>query len=360
MRVASPQSTKLGGAMPVSIQTIRRERATIEDVAASAGVSVATVSRALRGLPNVASHTRERIERIATELDYRADPAASRLAAGRSRAIAVAVPMLDGWYFSHVVAGVEAVFADAGYDTIVVGLGAYGEGRRVLEAAGPIYRRVDGLICVDAALNDDEFVRLRGEGMAIVYIGPDGPGVPSLGIDDVEVGRLATSHLLTLGHRRIGVINGQPEDGSVAPYRRQQGFELAFAEAGLRPDPSLYAPGYFDIAGGYDALRMLFARPDPPTAVFAFSDEMAFGVLWAARELGFSVPDDLSVVGVDDHDGAPVVGLTTVHQDVAEHGAHAARAMIELLSGREVSLERQNAPIRLVQRFTTAPPPGLS
>ena len=82
--------------MPVSLQTIRRERATIEDVAASAGVSVATVSRALRGLPNVASHTRERIERIASELDYRADPAASRLAAGRSRAIAVAVPTLDG------------------------------------------------------------------------------------------------------------------------------------------------------------------------------------------------------------------------------------------------------------------------
>ena len=270
--------------MPVSLQTIRRERATIEDVAASAGVSVATVSRGLRGLPNVASHTRERIERIATELDYRADPAASRLAAGRSRAIAVAVPMLDGWYFSHVVAGVEAVFAEAGYDTIVVGLGAYGAGRPVLEAAGPIYRRVDGLICVDAALNDDEFVRLRSEGMAIVYIGPDGPGVPSLGIDDVEVGRLATSHLLELGHRRIGVVNGQPEDGSVAPFRRQQGFELAFKERGLQPDPSLYAPGYFDIGGGYDALGMLlWTTPTRRPRVFAFSDEMAFGVLWAAR-----------------------------------------------------------------------------
>jgi len=359
MLVISPRSTKLGREMPASLQTIRRERSTIEDVAATAGVSVATVSRALRGLPNVASHTRERIERIASELDYRADPAASRLAAGRSRAIAVAVPMLDGWYFSHVVAGAEAVFAEAGYDTIVVGLGAYGEGRQVLEAAGPIYRRVDGLICVDAALNDNEFVRLRSEGMAIVYIGPDGPGVPSLGIDDVEVGRLATSHLLALGHTRIGVVNGQPEDGSVAPFRRQQGFELAFKAAGLAPDPSLYVPGYFDIGGGYEALGMLMDRPDPPTAVFAFSDEMAFGVLWAARERGLSVPDDLSVVGVDDHDGSPVVGLTTVHQDVAEHGAHAARAMIEMLGGREVTLDRQNAAIRLVERFTTAPPRHL-
>ncbi len=359
MQGTPPQSTKLGRVMPTSLQTIRRERATIEDVAATAGVSVATVSRALRGLPNVASHTRERIERIATELDYRADPAASRLAAGRSRAIAVAVPMLDGWYFSHVVAGAEAVFAEAGYDTIVVGLGAYGQGRQVLEAAGPIYRRVDGLICVDAALNDHEFIRLRREGMAIVYIGPDGPGVPSLGIDDVEVGRLATRHLLDLGHTRIAVVNGQPEDGSVAPFRRQRGFELAFAEAGLIPDPALYAPGYFDIGGGYEALGMLLDQPDPPTAIFAFSDEMAFGVLWAARERGLSVPDDLSVVGVDDHDGSPVVGLTTVHQDVAEHGAHAARAMIGMLTGGDVTLDRQNAPIRLVERLTTAPPRHL-
>src|SRR3954453_6179757 len=109
MRGARPQWAKLGREMPASMQTIRRERATIEDVAATAGVSVATVSRALRGLPNVASHTRERIERIATELEYRADPAPPRLGAGRSRAIAVAVPMLDGWYFSHVVAGAEAV-----------------------------------------------------------------------------------------------------------------------------------------------------------------------------------------------------------------------------------------------------------
>jgi DNA-binding LacI/PurR family transcriptional regulator len=344
--------------MPVSIDPTRPERATIEDVAASAGVSVATVSRALRGLPNVANHTRERIERIASEMDYRADPAASRLAAGRSRAIAVAVPMLDGWYYSHVVAGVEAVFAEAGYDTIVVGVGALGDGRRVLEAAGPIYRRVDGLICVDVSLTDDEMLRLQQERMAIVYVGPDADGVPSLGIDDIEVGRLATNYLLGLGHRRIAMLHGQPNDsmGFVVPHRRQLGYELALTEAGLAPDPSLYMPGYFDIAGGYEALGALLGIPDPPTAVFAFSDEMAFGVLWAARDRGVRVPEELSVVGVDDHDESPVVGLTTVHQDVAEHGAHAARAVIEILTGGSVSFERRNAPIRLVERLTTAPP----
>jgi DNA-binding LacI/PurR family transcriptional regulator len=335
------------------------KRATIEDVAAAAGVSVATVSRALRGLPNVAIHTRERIELIAGQLDYQADPAASRLAAGRSRAIAVAVPMLDVWYHSHVVAGVEAVCAEAGYDTVVVGIGAPQEGRRVLDVAGPIYRRVDALICVDVRLTDDELGRLQNERMAIVYIGPDGgPGIPSLGIDDVEVGKLATRHLIELGHRRIGLIHGQPDDpySFTVPHRRQQGYEAALREAGIEPDPELVAPGYFAIEGGYDALNVLLDLPQPPTAVFAISDETAFGALWAARERGIVVPHQLSIIGVDDHDSAPVVGLTTVHQDVPEHGAHAARMVFDMLTGADPPAWRQNAPIRLIERTTTAPP----
>jgi LacI family repressor for deo operon, udp, cdd, tsx, nupC, and nupG len=344
--------------MPPNPTPMRRERATIEDVAAAAGVSVATVSRALRGLPNVAGPTRERIEKIATELNYRADPAASRLAAGRSRAIAVAVPLLDGWYFSHVVAGVEAVFAEAGYDTIIVGIGAQGEGRHVLEVAGPIYRRVDGLICVDVSLTDDEISRLHNERMEIVYVGHDNDAIPCLGIDDVEVGRLATQHLIDLGHRRIGMINGQADDvlGFVVPHKRQQGYERAHRDAALTPDPSLYLPGYFTIEGGYQALNTLLDRDDPPTAVFSFSDEMAFGALWAARDRDIAVPGDLSLVGVDDHDVSGLVQLTTVHQDVPEHGARAARAMIDLLAGTEVPLERQNSEIRLIERRTTAAP----
>ena len=347
--------------MPPNPTIPRRERATIEDVASAAGVSVATVSRALRGLPNVAVPTRERIEKIAAELSYRADPAASRLAAGRSRAVAVAVPLLDGWYFAHVLAGAEAVFAEAGYDTIIVAVGARGQGRHVLENAGPISRRVDGLICVDLSLTDDELTRMRGERMEIVYVGRDNPAVPCLGIDDVEVGRIATSHLLDLGHRRIATINGDqtddPDDvvGFVVPHNRQQGYELALLAASLPVDPALSAPGYFTIDGGYEATNRLLDLEDPPTAIFAFSDEMAFGALWAARQRGVRVPEDLSVIGVDDHDVSKLLDLTTVHQDVDQHGARAARVMIDLLAGNEVPRERENAPIRLIERNTTAP-----
>ncbi len=108
------------------ITSSRRDRSTIEDVALAAGVSVATVSRALRGLPNVADSTRLRVQEIAIELNYRADPAASRLATGRSKSVAIAVPLLNGWYFAHVVAGAEAILTESGYDTIVIGLGSKG------------------------------------------------------------------------------------------------------------------------------------------------------------------------------------------------------------------------------------------
>jgi DNA-binding LacI/PurR family transcriptional regulator len=272
--------------------------------------------------------------------------------------VAVAVPLLDGWYFAHVVAGAEAVFAEAGYDTIIVGIGAQGEGRHVLEIAGPIYRRVDGLICVDVSLTDDELGRLQNERMEVVYVGHDNDSIPCMGIDDVEVGRLATQHLIDLGHRRIALINGQPDDvlGFVVPHKRQQGYESAHLHAGLTPDPSLQMPGYFTIEGGYQALSRLLELPDPPTAVLSFSDEMAFGALWAARDRGVQVPHDLSIVGVDDHDLSVLLDLTTVHQDVAEQGALAARTMIELLAGREVPSARQNTEVRLIERGTTAAP----
>ncbi len=336
----------------------RRDRATIEDVAAAAGVSVATVSRALRGLPNVADSTRQRVQQFADQLAYRADPAASRLATGRSHSIAVAVPLLNGWYFSQVVAGVEAVCAEAGYDTIVIGLGAQGSDRAVFDDSDSLHRRVDGLIMVDIKLTQDEISTLRAHDVAVVSVGPARAGVPSVGIDDVAVGRIAAEHLIGLGHRRIALVRGQIDDPYefVVPHLRQQGFEEACRAAGIEPDERLYTAGNFTIQGGRDAVAALFDLDDPPTAIFALADEMAFGVLQAAAERDIDVPHDLSVVGVDDHDVAAVVGLTTVHQDVEQHGARAARMLIDRLSGVQTPTERENAPIHLVDRSTTAPP----
>lgn len=335
----------------------RRDRSTIEDVALAAGVSVATVSRALRGLPNVAESTRVRVQEIAIELNYRADPAASRLATGRSRSVAVAVPQLNGWYFSHVVAGVEAVCAESGYDTIVIGLGLKGASLALIEGSDALHRRADGLIVVDVGLAPDDVAAFRSRGLALVAVGPLIEGVPSVGIDDVAVGALGTAHLLDLGHRRIGLIRGEIDDvfEFVVPHLRQRGFEEEHVRRGLRADPELYVDGSFTIQGGYEAADALLRRDQPPTAIFALSDEMAFGAIHAARDLGLSIPDDVSIVGVDDHDASPVIGLTTVHQDVDQHGARAARLMIAALGGEVVDPARHNDPIRLVVRSSTAP-----
>lgn len=336
------------------------ERATIEDVAAAAGVSVATVSRALRGLPNVANSTRQRVQEIAEQLAYRPDPAASRLATGRSRAIAVAVPVLNGWYFSNVVAGIEAVCTEAGFDTVVLGVSSEADRERLAADADSIHRRVDGLILVDIAFGASPLRAMLGRGLKVVTVGQSSDVCPSVGIDDVEVGRIATRHLVELGHRRIGLVNGQPEDplGFVVPVRRTTGYREVHETAGLPIDDALAVSGNFSIAGGYEAVSDLLQLDEPPTAVFAMSDEMAFGALQAARERGLDVPHDLSIVGVDDHDAAIVLNLTTVHQDVADHGARAARLVLSQITGDEPSATRIDDAIRLVIRGTTAPPPS--
>jgi len=343
-------------AMTDSPPRTRANRATIEDVAAAAGVSVATVSRALRNLPNVADSTRARVVRAADELDYRADPAASRLATGRSRSVAVVVQLLNGWYSSNVVTGVEAVCAEAGYDTIVVGVGPGSRHEDVFDASNSITRRVDAIIFVDVRVSATELRHLSDQLMVVVSVGHELPEIPSVGIDDVEVGRLATRHLLELGHRRIALINGPDELPFVVPSYRQRGFEEAMRDAGVEPDPTLFRAGNFTLQDGADALHSLMDLDEPPTAIFAFADEMAFGVMLAADERGIRIPDDVSLVGVDDHEVAPVVGLTTVHQDVAEHGARAARIVLDQLVERTDDIVTDLAPVRLIERRSTAAP----
>ena len=150
----------------------RTDRARIEDVAAAAGVSAATVSRALRGLPNVAASTRQRIEQIAARLEYRPDPNASRLAAGRSGAVAVAVPMVNTWYFSEVIAGAEAVFAEAGYDVLISSIA--GPNRRALFLSEiAFHRRADGVVMVDLAMEQAERDVLLRAGVPAVTTGID-------------------------------------------------------------------------------------------------------------------------------------------------------------------------------------------
>lgn len=334
-------------------------RPTIDDVAAAAGVSVATVSRALRGLPNVAASTRQAVIDAASKLDYHADPAATRLASGRTRTIGVVVPLLSGWYFAQVVAGIEAICAEEGHDLIVMSAASHDHLDQLASDSARLRRRVDGLIFVDYALADFHVDRFRAIDIEVVSIGAARGGFPTVGIDDRMVGEVATRHLLELGHTRIGVI-GAIEGEDLDPFRfavprlRLAGCMSTLAEAGLSLDPSMVLPGGFIVDGGAASAVQLLDRPDPPTAIFALSDEMAFGAYRAARERGLNIPDDLSIIGVDDHEMAAVIGLTTVAQNVTEHGSTAARLLIDRLSdGENGAIEHICHEVNLITRTTT-------
>lgn len=336
----------------------RSGRRTIEDVAAAAGVSVATVSRALRGLPNVAPATRDRVSQIADELHYRPDPAASRLAAGRTRTVAVAVPNLAGWYFSQVVGGAEAVLAESGYDLLVMGVAGTEARRRFLDDALEMHRKVDALIIVDIRVAAGEALRLADADIDVVSIGFECENISSVTLDDAGVGEKATAHLIGLGHEHIGLIEGQYDDPLrfAVPNRRREGYEGALIAAGLPLRPDSIVAGNFSVEGGAEAMSGLLKLEDPPTAVFAMSDEMAMGAIKAARDSGISVPGDLSVVGVDDHEMAAIMDLTTVRQDVSGHGALAARWIVDGLQSGERRVRRNVPSTRLIDRATTAPP----
>lgn len=335
--------------------TRRPRRARIEDVALAANVSVATVSRALRGLPNVAASTSERVHRVARELDYQPDPLASRLAAGRTKTVIVVVPHLASWYFSTVVAGAEAVCNEAGYDFLVTSVGSLDECARILDDSYRIERRTDGIVLVNIPATDEQARSLRERRVALSTVGTRAAGAPSVIVDDVGVGALAARTLAELGHRRIGLISGRGGDplNFEVPKLRERGFAEALREADLVLDRDLVVDGNFSIDGAQEAMATLLDRPDPPTAVFAMSDEMAFGALMelVARSLRPGI--DVSVIGVDDHEFSRVVGLATIRQRVAAQGAAAARMLLAALRGEPP--ESVISPVELVVRNTTGP-----
>jgi LacI family transcriptional regulator, repressor for deo operon, udp, cdd, tsx, nupC, and nupG len=330
----------------------------IIDVAERVGVSVATVSRALRGLPGVSDTTREAVRAAAAELGYVASPSAAGLPTGRTGAVGIVAPWITRWFFTAVIEGAAELLVERGYDLLLYDLGGVAEARRRVLDTKLLNKRVDALLVLSLPLTPGEVDSLGRLHRPVAMVGPAVPGLSGVRIDDVEVGRLATEHLVELGHQRIAFVGGDPNDQlgfPVAPDRRT-GYEAALIAAAIKPDPTLVVPAEFTIDGGMRALAQLTASDSLPTAVVAASDEIAIGLLYAARREGISVPADLSVVGVDDHDMSRLFDLTTVAQPVREQGRIAAQMLIERLNSVAGVVEHVvTVPTRLVVRATTAP-----
>jgi len=331
---------------------------TIRDVAEAAGVSTATVSRALRGLPNVDPATRDRIAAVASKLDYVISPSASRLASGRTGSIAVITPFISRWFFATVLSGVESVLQAAGMDLLLMSVTDAASGHHRLPPAPRLRRRVDGVLIIAMSPSDPQLRDVLNLGMPTSMIGVNIGGVPSVTIDDVAAARIATQHLINLGHTRIGMIGGSPAElPFTAEFDRESGFRQAMEESGLETTPTLEAFGYFTIQGGEQAMTALLTQKNPPTAVFAMSDEMAFGALRSLRNHGLKPGVDISVVGVDGHDMSEHLELTTVVQPVFDLGRIAAEALLVQLRTlpQDVNLEPTRVPTQLIVRSSTAP-----
>ncbi|WP_439591248.1 LacI family DNA-binding transcriptional regulator [Microbacterium sp.] len=329
----------------------------IDEVARHAGVSTATVSRALSGRGHVSEPTRARVEASAKSLGYVVSSSASSLASGRTRNIGVLVPFLDRWFFSTVLSGVASALMRRGYDITLYSLTADHQARLEIFDTFLRRQRVDGVIAISIELGEAETERLVELGMPVIAIGGPNPRLTTLTVDDVAVARLATEHLLALGHREIAHIGASPEfdiDFHI-PTHRRQGFEQALADAGIPVRPGLFEPADFTIEGGFRAAKQLLGKPGGrPTAIFAASDEMAIGALLAARELGYRVPEDLSVVGIDGHELGEFFRLTTVDQFPLGQGERAADAILDQLEASGAHHAPNQLPYELIVRGSTA------
>jgi LacI family repressor for deo operon, udp, cdd, tsx, nupC, and nupG len=309
---------------------------TIRDVAAAAGVSTATVSRALRGLPNVDEGTRERVKEVAAGLDYVISPSASRLASGRTGSIAVITPYIARWFFSEVIAGVESVMQQAGMDLLLMNVGDYQNGHTRIPLTPRLRRRVDGILIVALPPQDPDLDAILKLGMPTAMIGGITPEVDCVAIDDVAAARKATEYLVLLGHSRIALMAGlSAAPRFTAESQREQGFHSVMTHHSLVEDPMHLAFGHFTMEGGESAMDALLNRPNPPTAVFAMSDEMAFGAIRSLRKHGLEPGRDISIVGIDNHPMSEYLGLTTVAQPVADLGIRAGEHLLGQIVGAD-------------------------
>ena len=326
-------------------------RVTLAEIAAEAGVSLATMSKVLNGRTDVSPTTRARLEEHLSRHGY-----TRRSATQRSEFIELVFHELEPSWSMEVIEGVEDVAHAAGMSVVLTV-----SGDRHTPSAdwidGVLRRRPAGVVLVFSDIAPRFREKLRSRSIPFVIVDPAGdpsPDVPSVGSANWSGGLMATRHLIELGHRRIAAITG-PED-MMCSLARVDGYRSAMNAAGLPIDPELIRFGDFHPGGGEARGRELLALADPPTAIFAGSDLQALGVIAAGSAAGLSVPDDLSVVGYDDIALSRWMSpqLTTVHQPLRRMGEEAARLALRLASGASVETLRMDLATHLVVRGSTA------
>jgi LacI family transcriptional regulator len=331
-------------------------RATISDVAQLAGVGISTVSRVLND-GQVSLPTRTRVLAAMTDLGYRPNAGARALASGPKGALGLVIPFFTSPSAVERLRGALEAMGSTEHELILCNVADPRQRDAYLGRRAPL-DRVDGLLIMSLAPHDAEVTAFERAGIAAVLVDAFHPKLPHVVADDVRGGQLATRHLIELGHERIAFVGdtSDPGFGFVSSDQRWSGYREALGRAGIPLRRALRRVGPHGRMTAHRLTRELLSLRRPPTAIFAASDTQALGVIEAAAVEGFSVPGDLSVVGFDDLEIAPYVGLTTVSQSLHESGRRGVERLLEVLEGPNgVALEEQ-LPVELRVRRTTGPP----
>jgi LacI family transcriptional regulator, repressor for deo operon, udp, cdd, tsx, nupC, and nupG len=331
--------------------------ATMKDVAQLAGVSTATVSRALMNPEKVSISTRKRVETAVLEAGYSPNTLARNLRRNESKTIITIVPDICDPYFAEIIRGIEDAAVENDY---LVLLGDSGQQKkRESSFVNLVFtKQADGMLLLGTDhpfdVSKPEQKNLPPMVMACEFA-PE-LELPTVHIDNLTSAFEAVNYLAQLGHKRIAQISG-PTTATLCKFR-QQGYQQALRRAGVSMNPAYSTVGDFTFEAGAQAVRQLLALPEQPTAIFCHNDAMAIGAIQEAKKLGLRVPQDLSIVGFDDIQFAQYCDppLTTISQPRYEIGRQAMLMMLDLLKGNDVQAGSRLLEAKLVVRGSTAPP----
>ncbi|MBL7163418.1 MAG: LacI family DNA-binding transcriptional regulator [Anaerolineales bacterium] len=326
---------------------------TIRDVAKLANVGIATVSRVLNNNPSVSDETRKAVLAAIEALDYTPNPIARQLSTGRTLTVGVILPYLTMPSYVERLRGVQHALAETEYNMILFSVGSPSERDSYFKDL-PRNNLVDGILIISLPPNDNQAERFARAEIPTVLIDAYHSQLCCILTDDVKGGKLATQHLISLGHRKISFLS----DFLETPFRpsaryRYQGYRKALEENGIPFNPAYHISGERGRENAKKMANHLLNLDDPPSAIFAGNDIQAIGVLDAARESGVKVPDDLSVVGFDGIRDAEYTNLTTIDQHLYQSGVDGVNILIDALDIRpETPLEKRLS-LNLIARGTT-------
>ncbi len=333
--------------------------ATIHDVAKKAGVGIGTVSSVLNNSRPVTESTRQKVLAAIAELDFVPNPSGRRLSMGKTHTIGVIVPFFTSQAQIKRLRGVMSVIGESEYDISLFAVETPIQRKKVLETV-PRRGGIDGLLIFSIDLASDGLRRIQSQNIPTVLVEAYHPQLHSIEIDDLTASQEAVAYLLDLGHQKIGYISEYLNDpfGSFS-QNRYKGYCRALKAAGISLKPNYVRECKPTREDGRLMALELLNQPDPPTAIFAYSDVQALGTLEAARDLNLNVPADLAVIGYDDIDTAHFAQLTTVRQHLFESGVQGVELLLKAINNPEQAPSHRQLPTELIIRRTTAPPAQL-